>query len=1417
MVEIWRAQLEAAGVEILAPAGSHGVVVRTDRSGLEAALGIATSMGLPIIEGFEPLPLEARVHRSLVRWLSGSGGSSEVDVRISAFAEGRLPIKIKDAIGETGIVRLGPGDLGSLLEDHPEIGYVEPVFDIELHNNLAARSGLVAVEPVWDLGYNGAGVTVSHNDSGVDLNHPDLVDAVTATAGRMAYSDTGHGTHTAGSIAGRGNSSSPVNISGCGDQTQALPTVRGMAWGAEIVTNNIFEEGYGQVAEMMAWGVRNGARLSTNSWGQVGLGDPVTGYTTAAREADAAVRDADPELDGAQPLAAFFSAGNVGPDPGTITSPATAKNVITIGAVQNDRCGAWVPGHQAGPDPEMVVTTSSRGPSQGRVKPDLVAPGSDVLSVESTDPYAVQLWDEAWTGSSYAINSGTSQACAVAAGAGAVLYEYLWRDRGRHPSPAMVKAALIATARMSGEETVFDRGWGRVDLAATVTGSQSETAMFIDADETDDLVTGGSWSTPVVVHSSNTPLVLALVWTDVPGEADAEHPLVNDLDLLLTSPAGTVYRGNVFIGGWSVPSPGTDRDTDNNVEVARIEFPEPGTWIAEIVGVIVATPPDGLAGQDFALAVSGDAGPCAEPPPPPAQVAAENLGNNRIRVSWPSVSGATRYEISRSDNPGGSPYVPIAILAAGVGSFLDTDVSGGTEYFYVVRAYRGCWSDYSAEASATATGQCLLPPIFAGLASVESPAGASCALELTWERVDSLCPGVTAYSVYRGDEPSFEPGPDNRLVESVVSSGWLDQRLEWGRDYYYVVRAHHYGQDFDDGNEVVIGGRPVGPVDLYLGEDVEGAVDGWILEQGSDADTGTDPWGVSDDDAWERDRSWFVSEEDRVKDQVLLTAQPIALPQGSEPVLVFEHRYRLHNRRDGGRLEYSTNGGLDWMDILEGDGQDVPADPHRWLEGGYPDSIGAPSNPLFLADGWTGDSRGWVRSRADLADFAGHRVLLRWRFGCDDTAGSGSGWWLDEIRVVEEHECRPCHVSDPPQGLVAETGEVGVMLEWETLWGVDRYLIRRAAATAGPFETIAVVDAPETSYHDTAASGGSIYSYVFSTQADDCWSDESSPVTVTAGGPCIMPPNFWGLDAVYDPRDTGCAVDLEWRPAIPGCVGAGVRYRVYRSESTGFQPGPENLIGDHVAGSRYRDLKVIDGATYHYVVRSVDGASLAEESNHVTQSGWTTGPDEVHFSDSMEGDLAAWRTGVGSSQDSGTEPWMVVEDFTHSGSRSWFCRNEERVKDQVLGLVDGFAVDDESTVISFFHFYDLEPFWDGGRFEYSTDDGSTWHDILLGDGAMVGSNSERFLSGPYTGFVSVGTGHPFGGERAWTGFDNGWTETVIDLADFVGMTVHFRWRLGCDRADARIGWWVDDVELRTTSTCETVHPPSPRSVHGRQP
>lgn len=1416
MDRVWRAELEAAGIEILAPAHPHALVVRAERAAVERALRIETSEGFPVIREVGPLPVEARAHRSLRAAIGGVAPPAEIELTFSGYAGRPLSAAAKRASDDVEVLNLPAGDLRMLLLDNPEIGYVEPVFAIELHNNLAARSGLVAVEPVWDFGYSGAGVTVLHNDSGVDPEHPDLSDAVTATIGRMAYSDTAHGTHTAGSIVGRGRSFAPTNSSGCGDLTPGLPTARGMAWGSTLITNNIFEEGYGQVTEMMTWGVDNGAHLSSNSWGLVGTSGPEVGYSAAAVEADAAVRDADPETPGAQPLSIFFSSGNTGPEPGTVTSPGTAKNVITVGAVQNDRCGAWVPGHQPGPDPELVLTGSGRGPSQGRLKPDLVAPGSDIVSAESGDPYAIQPWEEAWTGPDLALNTGTSQACAVAAGAGAVLHEVLWRNRGRRPNPALLKAALVVAANPGIDGVDFGHGWGRVDLAEAATGTLTGRGVFMDQDETGELGTGQRWQTTIHVDSSSAPLGIAVVWTDPPGEEDADHPLVNDLDLVVTSPSGTVYRGNLFSGGWSLPDPGAERDTDNNVEVVRVDSPLPGTWVVEVVGVDVPQLPIDLGGQDFALAVGGDSAPCAEPPPPPDSVTAEHAGPNKIRVIWSTVSGATRYEVWRSANSGGQPYEKVASFPDGVVMYIDTDLSGGSEYYYVVRVRRFCWSDFSAEASATPTGPCVLTPEFAGVESVESPASATCALDLSWAPATRRCNLPVAYDIYRGQDPDFEPDADNRVMENLISLAWSDRGLDGDRDYYYVVRARNSSQAPDDGNTVVRGGRPEGPDDVFLFSGAEVGLDDWIREPASAADRGTEPWGVTGDDAWTGDRSWFVADEDRVKDQVLMTAVAIVLPAATAPILEFHHRYRLERRRDGGRLEYSTNGGNEWHDILEGDGQTVPDDPQRWTAGGYTDTIGAQSNPLFRAESWTGDSRGWVTSRADLSDLAGRRVLLRWRMGCDETPGVGWGWWLDGIRLFEERSCQTCLSTDPPTGMNADVTAEGVALEWPDYWGAEAYRISRAEDSNGPFQILGFVAAPTTTYLDTTASGGTSYTYVIAAD-NGCWTDDSAGLTVTAGGPCKKAPIFWGLDEVIDPRESGCALDLQWRPASPGCSGAEVGYRIHRSTSPGFAPGPDTLIADGVKGRRFRDTTVVDGGLNHYRVRAVDGESGAEEDNPVVHHGWTTGPQEIHFSDSMEGDLGQWRTGLGSSADSGTEPWGVVDDFAHNGSRSWFCSNEPRIKDQVVGLVSAFDIDDETTVLGFFHLYELEPFWDGGRLEYSTDGGSSWHDILQGDGTTVSDNPNRFLSGPYSGFVSIGTGHPFGGERAWTGFDSGWTETIVELADFIGLTVGFRWRLGCDRADSRVGWWLDDVEVRITTRCETVALPPPREVQGRRP
>ncbi len=122
-----------------------------------------------------------------------------------------------------------------------------------------------------------------------------------------------------------------------------------------------------------------GARVGSNSWGDI---DASGTYDALAQEFDAIVRDAVPGAPGDQELVEVAAAGNEGPQPGSIASPGTAKNVITVGASENvrafgqDRC--LTPDAEAD-DVQDVPGFTSRGPTDdGRRKPELVAPGTHV-------------------------------------------------------------------------------------------------------------------------------------------------------------------------------------------------------------------------------------------------------------------------------------------------------------------------------------------------------------------------------------------------------------------------------------------------------------------------------------------------------------------------------------------------------------------------------------------------------------------------------------------------------------------------------------------------------------------------------------------------------------------------------------------------------------------------------------------------------------------------------------------------------------------------------------------------------------------------------------------------------------------------------------------------------------------------------
>jgi hypothetical protein len=191
---------------------------------------------------------------------------------------------------------------------------------------------------------------------------------------------------------------------------------------------------------------------------------------------------------------------------------------------------------------------------------------------------------------------GTSMATPLVAGCAAVVREYL-RKKARiaKPSAALLKAVLIHAAqyrkyRYAHPKAVTpadnEQGWGHVELRAVLAPAAPAKVLFVD--EKAGLKTGDLKSYRVKVADPSVPLRVTLVYTDYPGQ-----DLVNNVNLLVVSPANAVRVGNDF-SGTNTP------DALNNVEGVIVAAPAVGDWSVRVVGSSVPRPK-----QPFALVLSG--------------------------------------------------------------------------------------------------------------------------------------------------------------------------------------------------------------------------------------------------------------------------------------------------------------------------------------------------------------------------------------------------------------------------------------------------------------------------------------------------------------------------------------------------------------------------------------------------------------------------------------------------------------------------------------------------------------------------------------------------------------------------------------------------------------------------------------------
>lgn len=433
---------------------------------------------------------------------------------------------------------------------------VQVAVDTEGLDESAAQ---VMATNMWNLGYDGSGITIGIIDTGIDASHPDLqgkvigwVDFVNGKT--TPYDDNGHGTHVASIAAGTGAASNGK--------------YKGMAPpGAKLVGIKVLGgDGSGSISDIINgvdWAVQNkdkyGIKVINLSLGSSQSSDGTDSLSQAVNNAwDAGI-------------VVCVAAGNSGPDKYTVGSPAAASKVITVGAVDKY---------------DVITDFSSRGPTaDNRLKPEVVAPGNWIIAARAS---GTQLTDVT-IGDYYVAAPGTSMATPHVAGIAALLLQ-------AHPdwTPDKVKKALIETADIVKPDEIADiaYGAGRVNAYKAAHYDSLSKLTF-----TGSVADKGSQSHQFTI--SGASFVTATLYWDNSG---------SDIDLYLYDPNGnevdysyTAYYGFEKVGYYN--------PTDGTWTIKVVSYSGSANYQVDVVS-------DGTLGQPS----GGGSEPAPSPPSPQPSV-----------------------------------------------------------------------------------------------------------------------------------------------------------------------------------------------------------------------------------------------------------------------------------------------------------------------------------------------------------------------------------------------------------------------------------------------------------------------------------------------------------------------------------------------------------------------------------------------------------------------------------------------------------------------------------------------------------------------------------------------------------------------------------------------------------------------------
>lgn len=428
-------------------------------------------------------------------------------------------------------------------------------------------------------GFTGAGV-IGHVYEGVDAAHYDFTNTPTAI-GSCASAQT-HGHATAGIVYGNGGSASQA---------------RGMAPDASFFYTNYscVNAGTSRFQVVQDLVTLHDVMLTTASWGDA----RTTQYTSVSADSDDIVFAHDITWTQSQ-----SNSSNQDSRP-----QAWAKNVFSVGGVahrnNDDRS-----------DDSWAAGGGSTGPAaDGRIKPEIAAYYDNIWTSDRLGSAGYSSGDSTQT------FGGTSGATPIVSGHNALVIQMYTdglfgpvRNPGgsrfsNKPHFTTVKALMVANARQyefnagSTDNRREHVGFGFPDLRTMF----NNAARMMVVDETDLLSQGQTNSYNVTVLPGDPELKIAMNYADPAANPAASLTRINDLDLRVVAPDGTIYHGNNGLWTGNASTSGGSANGIDTLECVMLTDPMPGTWVVEVSAPLVAqdshveTP---AVDADYALVVS---------------------------------------------------------------------------------------------------------------------------------------------------------------------------------------------------------------------------------------------------------------------------------------------------------------------------------------------------------------------------------------------------------------------------------------------------------------------------------------------------------------------------------------------------------------------------------------------------------------------------------------------------------------------------------------------------------------------------------------------------------------------------------------------------------------------------------------------